>query len=62
LGLRSGSSGTRQFDVLPLFLKDEQLGYCLIQAKGGKGALHEALRDHLSVALYGSRLAESKRP
>jgi hypothetical protein len=52
---------TRQMCVLPLFLKGEDLGYCLIQARGGKGTVLEALRDQLSTALYGANLAERAR-
>jgi hypothetical protein len=60
LGLRA-SARPRQFSVLPLFSRKAQLGYCLIQVKGGRAALNEALRDHLSTALEGARLAELEK-
>jgi DNA-binding LacI/PurR family transcriptional regulator len=49
---------TRQMSVLPLFLKGEDLGYCLVQARGSRSTVLEALRDQLSTALYGAKLAE----
>jgi hypothetical protein len=52
---------TRQLSVLPLFLHGDDLGYCLVQARGGRATLLEALRDQLSAALYGVRLAEQVR-
>lgn len=52
---------TRQFSVLPLFLGDQDLGYCLVQARGARSTLLEALRDQLSTALFGAHLAERAR-
>lgn len=53
---------TRQFSVLPLFLKGRDLGYCLIQARGGRSTLLETLRDQLSTAVYGAWLSGQVRP
>lgn len=56
--LKPGAApGTRQMTVLPLFLKDESLGYCLVQARGGKSSVLEVVREQLSAALYGAKLA-----
>jgi phosphoserine phosphatase RsbU/P len=53
--------GTRQLSVLPLFIEDDSLGYCLVQARGGKAAVLEVLRDQLSAALYGAQLASRSK-
>jgi phosphoserine phosphatase RsbU/P len=48
-------SKTRQMTALSLYLKGENLGFCLVQCRGGNGAVIEMLREQLSIALYGCR-------
>jgi hypothetical protein len=43
--------------VLPLFLKDVDLGVALFERKAVKGSVLEFLREQLSIALYGALLA-----
>jgi hypothetical protein len=43
--------------VLPLFLKERNLGFLVVQARDCKSAVLEAIREHVSIALYGAWLA-----
>jgi hypothetical protein len=56
--LKAGTE-TRQLSVLPLFLKGQSLGYCVVQVRAVRSAVLETLREHLSVALFGARLEAS---
>lgn len=44
--------------VLPLFLKEHDLGFALLE--GPHGALSEMIRSQLSIALYGALLAQAR--
>lgn len=39
--------------VLPLFLRDKQLGFALVESHGVAGSVIEMVRAQLSIALYG---------
>jgi phosphoserine phosphatase RsbU/P len=43
--------------LLPLFLKEVDLGFLLLEGRSVKGSVLEFLREQLSIALYGALLA-----
>lgn len=53
----SESARTHQMAVMPLFWKDRNLGYFLVECRGGKAWVIEVLRDQLSIALFGALLS-----
>lgn len=51
-----------RFVVLPLFLKDVDLGFALIECPKAAGSVLEAVREQLSIALYGALIARQLPP
>jgi DNA-binding LacI/PurR family transcriptional regulator len=47
-----------RFVALPLFHKNVDLGFALIECHDSPGAVLEAVREQLSIALYGALLAQ----
>lgn len=47
--------------VEPLFFKETELGFAIIERGPNEGIVYEAIRDHLSAAIQGCRLVQSLR-
>lgn len=56
------SARAHRLTVLPLFLRDKQLGFALVESHGVSGSVIEMVRAQLSIALYGVFLQRRLTP
>jgi diguanylate cyclase (GGDEF)-like protein len=54
----AGAAKTRPYVVEPLFFKDEELGFAVLELGHTEGVIYEALRDQVSGALKSALLLE----